>query len=84
MSMRFYELYATVEEVALSPFRLILSMSEKNYRENVLDSDNALYINNPSGYVHPFPHNYRKVASKSQSELIAMCSDYIETSKLQN
>ena len=77
-----YELYATVEEVALSPFRLILSMSEKNYKENVLDSDNALYINNPSGYIHPFPHNYRKVASKSQSELIAMCSNYIETSKL--
>lgn len=76
------EINVKVEEIISAPFSIVMSVAEKYYKEKVIDSEKKLLINNPTGFIHPYPLMFQKVATNSQNELFSICNDLIEKGEL--
>ena len=76
------ELYGKVSEINSQPFSITVSVFENSYKKTVLDSGDLALLNNPTGIIHPYPMNFRKVALSSQNRLIDVCNHLIEFKEL--
>jgi len=76
------ELYGQISEINSSPFSITISIYENSFKNKILDAGDLTLLNNPTGIIHPYPMNFRKVALSSQNRLIDICNHLLEQKEL--